>query len=263
MAFVARGGEPSRQRYDSWIRRRSAFAPDWTERFEEFKLLRHEALYGLRPTDFSHMKRDMKEEHALGKLEVGRIDHSLSENFSPPIPFMYPFHCLFEEMGRIPKWSEVWKFLTKERPELVFWPYAATNGLEPGDPRLGTQRYLDAFQWRLGVVFYSWLRELHFMTELRCVHRIDARYHFAVDAEWKADLVAGDVLVEIYVTNTNYKNCSGEGRKETCADANPWAKTIRVGFRNQNRWGRPYFLEDQTIAQVAADMAAAGCPKLS
>ena len=261
MAFVARGGEPSRRRYESWIERRSRFAADWADRFEEFKRFRHEALYLLRPSDFGHMRFHMGKEHALGKLDRDEIVHDFSKDFSPPIPMMYPFHALLEDLGRLPRWSEAWTFLTVTRPDLVLQSYAAFNRLSGDDPRLRERQYMDALQWRVGAAYYSWVREVHLLTELRCTHRLDVRYHFAVDAEWKADLVGGDVLLEVYINNRNFKD-GNAGRKETCAEANPWAKTVRVGFDNQRRWGRPYFLEDPAIEGIAHEMAEAGCPRL-
>lgn len=262
MDFVHKGGQDSQRRYESWIKRRDRLTGGFQERISEFKRFRHEKIYCLKPSDFDLAKRHMGGEHALGNLSKNEIDHSLSADFSPPIPFMYPFHDLLEKLGRLPKWSEAWRHLLDERPELVLEPYAAYNRLETDDPVFRTSRYLNAFQWRLGIVFYSWLRELHLLTELRCVHRLDVRYHFAVDAEWKADLVGGNVLLELFVINESYKNARGQGRKETCATANPWARTVRVGFVNRRLRGRPYLMEDSEIQKIAAEMAAAGCPKL-
>lgn len=262
MEFVRKGGEGSLRRYENWIRRRSSLTEGFRERFDEFKGFRHEKLYGLRPSDFDRAKQKMGKDHALGDLKKNLIDHSLSKDFTPPVPFMYPFHVLLEEIGRFPAWWEVWEFLVKDRPDLVMTPYAAYNGLKPTDAEFKTKRYAEAFRWRVGIVYYSWLREVHLLTELRCVHRLDVRYHFAADAEWKADLIGGDVLLELYVTNEAYKTAQGKGRKETCATANPWAKTVRFGFANQFRRERPYLIENDDISKIAAEMAAAGCPSL-
>ncbi|RWL23358.1 MAG: hypothetical protein EOR63_32245 [Mesorhizobium sp.] len=122
---------------------------------------------------------------------------------------------------------------------------------------------MNAFVFRVGKNYYSWFRETHLLTELRRTHGTDARYHFLVDAEWKADIFAGDVLVELYVKNPKYKDDDGKGRKALCKKVNPWTEPLTVAITRRKARGKPWLVDEAEIAELAASMRDKGAPLIA
>jgi len=262
LEFVERGGPSSRQRLVDWDARRRKMTPGWDGYRKGFEAMSHECLFRLRPSDVLDVFR--KTEHALAQLRPEHEKFERIESWSPPVPFMYVFHLLLEEMGRVPMWQDAKAFVLSEaRLDLVWRPFLKTYGLTPDMPDVSWENpYFKAIMYRIGKVYYSWLREVHMLTELRCTYGIDARYHFLIDAEWKADVFAGDVLLEIFIVHPKYKDKDDKGRKELCRHANPLANVHQVKITPRSVYGRPWLVDASDIKAMARLMKEEGAPLL-
>lgn len=260
LAFVAKGGDVSARRLASWDIRRRKATPGWDGYRKGFEAFSHERLFRLEPRDFASALGAT--EHALGELRPGDERFDGIADWSPPVPFMYIFHRVMEELGRVPLWQDARDFLWSGRGEDLAWgPFRGRFGLGDGAPD-PDDPHVKGFTFRVGKNYYSWFREAHLLTELRRTHGVDARYHFLIDAEWKADIVAGDVLVELFVRHPDYKDRGAEGRKELCKDANPWATVRQAPITRRKVFGKPWLVDPAEIATMASMMRAAGAPLL-
>jgi hypothetical protein len=116
---------------------------------------------------------------------------------------------------------------------------------------------MDSFQWRLGLAYYSFFREMHMMSLLRHHHQLDVGYHFILDSEWAADFACAGVFVELYVENSQYKS-EGGGRKGKCGRLNPSATVVSHLVRDVAERGKPQLVNEADVAKAAAAILHAG-----
>lgn len=260
--FVAARGKTGQEQYDRWIKRR-ALSGRLLSRYQSFS---HEKLYQLRYDDV--MRAYHRTTHSLGNLKFTCSKHRYIDDYSPPFAFMFLIHTLLEKLGRVPVWEEVVEHLTINDTELC-WDHFCSQYKLNGDGGLEGLRArhkaeADAFQWRIGVIYYSWLREVHFLVSVREKLGYDLRYHFLLDAEWKTDFICEDVLVELYMRNRKYKECtSGAGRKQKCEKVNPGAKIVIIEIKEtqQGIRGKPWLTQDAHLLEVSRILKEAGCKK--
>lgn len=244
---------------EGWDRRRSKVAgtPEaWAAARARMEAARHEALYRLGVDDVG-MALDATE-HALGEIKSGEAKHGGVDNYSPPLPFLFGFHEALERLGRMPTWQDALAHLREERG-LVLDHFAARHGVAV-DCLLGSwdrTPLLRALRWRVGLAYYSWFRETDLMVRLRRMHGIDVRYHVLVDAEWRADLVSGPALLELFVKNEEYKSDEA-GRKIRAADMNPSLNVVRIGVEKRSARGKPWLLAEADVEDIARRLVAAG-----
>ena len=71
----------------------------------------------------------------------------------------------------------------------------------------------EARWWRLGNAYYSMLRELYVLAVLRQAG-LPVEYHVIADALFRVDFWVGDVVISLFVTNPEFRDATGAGRKE-------------------------------------------------
>lgn len=255
--FLAERGDTGRKQYQDWERRRGNLA-NWEELKAGFKALEHCVLYRLEMSDVEAAIRDTT--HALGNIAQSASKYDGIHNYSPPVPLIYIFHSILEKMGRVPVWNDIKRYLFGEFRSLCWIPFCKSRELNAEIPaQQQDKRIMDAFLWRMGNAYYSWLREVDLLTYLRRKHKLDLKYHFLVDAEWRADFVAGRILLELYVKNREFKDDDG-GRKLTCARMNEGYEVLPIKLDVRPAFGKPWLVSDECKLMIARDLEARGCP---
>lgn len=263
--FLAQRGELGQKQYKDWERRRGKIA-NWPEIMAGFKALEHRVLYTLQNSDVrTAIERTT---HALGNIDKSAAKFDDIHNYSPPVPLIYIFHSILEKMGSVPIWNDIQRYLFGDFRSLCWEPFCASRSLDASKPvKLHDQRILDAFQWRMGNAYYSWLREVELLTYLRRTHRFDLKYHFLVDAEWRADFIGGSILLELYVKNREFKD-DDSGRKLTCLSMNAGFTVvdIKMDIKEVNsglKFGKPWMVSATSKDQIVRELRLKGCPVIS
>lgn len=260
--FLAQRGELGQKQYQDWERRRGNIA-NWSEIMAGFKALEHRVLYTLQIADIKNAIKQTT--HALGNISKSAANFDGIHNYSPPVPLIYIFHSILEKMGRVPVWNDIKRYLFGDFRSLCWEPFCNSRSLDPKVPvTQHDQRIMDAFLWRMGNAYYSWLREVDLLTYLRRTHKLDLKYHFLVDAEWRADFVAGRVLLELYVKNREFKDDDG-GRKLTCARMNAGYDVLEIKMetgpdKDGPKYGKPWMVSEDCKLQIARELKSRGCP---
>lgn len=227
---------------------------------------RAEALYRLTPADVDLVcdsTSQWRENHALGRIR--RADgESVSEIVKWTSDFAISFvPChLFEEMGHLPLWPEFRDYC---------WDYDGDGGEMIGKPlheaRLAcyrTGRYSkkqidDAVQWRLGNAYYSFVREVDLIVQLRDLG-LDAQAHPLADALFRSDLWVGDHVVAVYVANNRWRDGRSGSKplpSQFLGGAQPEFKfhVARLDPRGAQR-GQVYRYSREDIENLAAEINA-------
>lgn len=258
--FLSERGDLGRKQYDLWEKRRGK-TENWPELMDGFRKLEHRILYKLNIVDVDNAIA--KTTHSLGNLEKSCSKFDNIHNYSPPVPLIYIFHSILEKLGRVPLWNDVQRYLFGEMRSLCWIPFCKSRNLDPSLPVIThDKRILDAFQWRIGNAYYSWLREIDLLTYLRRKHKLDLRYHFLVDAEWRADFVAGRIMLELYIKNREFKD-DGSGRKLTCAKMNEGYKVLPIKMDVRPAFGKPWLVSDKGKGVIARELMDNGCPLIA
>lgn len=262
-SFVFAGGSASVARLILWnVRRQGA---QWGPVKQFLRKLKHDTLHGLAVEEVevvAGLLPGKPTTHALADLRPGDGQFGGVAEFCPPFAIEYLLHDCLETLGRVPRWSDVKRYLFVEHRERYILPFLHEFGLVSGtlEARVGSPHFA-ALQWRIGNAYYSLIREIHLLTTLRQRYGLDVRYHVLADVEYKADLVAGDVLVAIYVPNGRYRD-GHAGRKMSVTSANPGRRTLEVRVQVRKDFGRPWLVTEESVKSVAETLAEIGCPRL-
>ncbi len=268
IAFLSVGASSRLNELDDWIvrKRKDYEAEVFDPLLEKYKKFQHSFLFEIRPADIRRHLAEIsryREEHALGDVRWHDSFKPIADASGPP-PLNLAFHILLEHYRHIPCWTQFLDFVEKH-PVFFHDFFFETVGFSKGDPRYDMNcptGVMGALRWRLGNAYYSYVKETYLLASLRHTYGIDARYHFLIDAEWKADIYAGDVLLEIYIGNKTYKADDFEGRKIRCRTKNPGAKVLELQSHIRREFGQVWLPKDEDIAMIARAAINAGAPLL-
>lgn len=273
--FINSAGGEVKSGFTRWMARNREKRSDFGKWYEVYRNFRHEALFSIKPDEItSHVRRlaSMRGEHALGTLK-GKEQTTLIKNVTPTAPIMLSFHTVLELYQRPFLWTEFWNFHLENEDYFLRHALNAIGISAPAkDVDFEASLHLRTIRYRLGMGFYTGWKEAFVLSVLRHVHRLDVRYHFFLDLEWKADLYAGDLLVEIFLNNETMKavesingRLSSEmsGRKTPCADRNPGKKVLVVAKDAESRFGSCWLHERSEIDWMASRLLAYGCPSIT
>lgn len=236
--------------YHQWTKRR----PHVTER-----VMAHSsrAVYNVA----SAAVRRLASEHPLGdiKAEDGfRV--SPIKNWNPDFAFIHLFHFALEQIGRVYSFGEFRSWAAK--PENQWMLYDEADALvHTVQERLGAggREARDAMAWRIGLAYYSFLRELYTVARLREAG-LDMRVHPLADALFRADAWNGRVVFELYVSNSEFRSGS-DGRKYgaegVLAEGRPELRFVSLRMEKQHVYGRVHLPEEAQLQVCAEQIRAA------
>ncbi|MBD0741637.1 hypothetical protein BG418_09080 [Streptomyces sp. CBMA152] len=178
---------------------------------------RTEVIYRLTPRDIDEVCRDtsrIRGGHALGdirKSEGTRIPEV--NDWNPPFAFSHVFHHVVESLGRVPTWIEFVLFINRDPIGRAMLGDEQARLIDELAPHRGGRDAVEsAIQWRLGNAYYSFLRELHVLANLRATG-VDACTHPLADALFRVDAWYGSTVLVLYIGNDEYRN-GAAGRKK-------------------------------------------------
>ena len=157
-------------------------------------------------------------DHPLGNIRKKDIvDIDAATNWYPDFAFHHVLHHATASLQTIPTFAGFQAFCSND-------PLAHTMLVLPAaEARAAAERAgadpsaaWDAVRWRIGLAYYSFLREMYSLAVLRAAG-IDARYHVLADVLWRVDLWVGDLCLELYVNSPRFKSHDA-GRKTRSRD---------------------------------------------
>jgi hypothetical protein len=268
VAFLTSKNSSRISELNTWIatRQREYGAEVFDPLLEKYKAFSHSFLFQIHPEDIRDNLAEIskhREEHALGTVRWNNAFKPIADASGPP-PLCFAFHILLEHYRHIPCWTQFFDFVEKN-PMFFHDFFFKTVGYDRADPRYDMRIMsgdMGALRWRLGNAYYSFVKETYLLASLRHTYGIDARYHFLIDVEWKADIYAGDVLLELYIGNKAYKADNFSGRKVRCRDKNKGCKVLQLESDIEEIFGKVWLPRKVDVLNIATKAIAAGAPRL-
>ena len=193
--LVLAGGTGAKSAYEEWRTRPGYGAVvDFVENFT------HEELFRITPDDVRRVCQET--EHALGNVPK---EHQIQkiQDFTCPFALQHLFHRSIERLGDLPTWQRFWRWMNHQaRPRWL-------DAIEPLRRELRAEgfsaaRIDDAIRWRVGIFYYSALREVDMLVSLHG-RGVKVTYHLLADVLLRVDWWIGQTLVCVYVPNPAYR----------------------------------------------------------
>jgi hypothetical protein len=176
--------------------------------------------------------------HPLKDLKKPELAH-YTRDWRPDFAFHFVFAYVTEALGKPPTWQEFGRFCLTD--QLAYGMLGRPAELErkrlEGKFGIPSDQARFAVRWRVGIAYYSYMRELYCLAVLRGAG-IDARTHPLADVLWRVDLWVDDLCVELFISNVRFKSSSG-GRKpkpEGYIGDGPF-DIVRVELPKQHKYG--------------------------
>jgi hypothetical protein len=247
--YFARTPEADRK-YRTWAR----YRPEVTER-----VMAHNsrAVYGVSSSDVEKLASD----HPLGDIKArNAYKFEGIADWRPGFAFVHLFHFALEQIGGVFSFQDFRTWAGETDKRWMIWD-PAHQKLRKEQERTDADWYevRDAMSWRVGLVYYSFLRELYTLARLREAG-LDMRVHPLADALYRADGWHGPVVFEMYVANKRYRSGS-EGRKNSAekilATGRPELKFISLEMKKQHTYGRVHLPEEAQLQACSEQIQAA------
>jgi hypothetical protein len=217
-------------------------------------------LYQLEPSQIE--AACTRSEHPLGDIrkDVATAVQPVVD-WRPDFAFTHVMHLALEALGSVPTFQDLVGFC-KDDP-------AGRAAL--GDParqiredlsRQGYQpeRVRQAVRWRIGVAYYSFVREVYTIAVLRAAG-LDVRAHPLADALFRVDAWAGRTVLSLYIRNPRFREDT-RGRKPRTANilagARPPFRYEELQLAPQHKFGCVHLPGADDIMAVARRIKASG-----
>jgi hypothetical protein len=201
-------------------------------------------------------------EHPLGDIrkETAMAVQPVVD-WRPDFAFTHVMHFALESMGKVP----------------TFQAFARYCGADPvgraalGDPAreiaaiargkgYGRSESRQAVRWRIGLAYYSFVREAYTIAVLRSAG-VDVRAHPLADALFRVDAWAGGTVLSLYIRNARFRDRE-RGRKPRTEDilsgAHPPFRHEEIRLETQHRHGCVHLPAVDQIRALALRMAEDG-----
>ncbi|NEW74715.1 hypothetical protein [Streptomyces rhizosphaericus] len=197
----------TREIYANWVKdpRRVEVAP---------VVMAHRAqlIYGLSTADVEAVCR--RTEHALG--HVRRLDgESVAPivDWHPDFAFTHVFHVCMERMRHLPAYQDFRSYAYNDSLGLrMLGDPARAKVREVSGTGVPEKLARDAMRWRVGNAYYSFLREVYTVVQLRSMG-LDLRVHPLADALFRVDAWVDSKVVSLRVGNKKFRQGDASGRK--------------------------------------------------
>lgn len=218
------------------------------------KTIDHKTLYSMTVDQVEEACE--KTTHALGQtskrhLEANPLFRDIND-FNVPFAYLHGMHKMMEDLGRLPLWQDVMPFY-EDNPKILLGLYREHFKYEEANTE--TRRFLDdAIAWRLGLAYYSFLREVDLFVRIREVHDIDLRYHLFADVTLSTDFWIDNCIISLYLNNSRFKTADGKGRKKRTSSIfknNDSLSFIDVDISKRTQRGCVWLVPDHEIARAA------------
>ena len=210
------------------------------------------ALYRLQP---DHVRAVAKNsEHALGKIrkEVAQSVRPMV-NWRPDFAFTHVLHYALETTGSLLTYQDFRDFCLNDT-------FATAMLVEPARAKVKSVErrgfdepaVWDSFVWRIGLAYYSFLREMYTVAVLRADGR-DVRAHPLADAVFRTDAWIGRTIVSLFIGNSEFRDGDGGRKKkpeEILGGADPAFRFRELRLGTQHVYGRVHMPAEQQIRRL-------------
>lgn len=196
-------------------------------------------------------------EHALG--EVKRKDAESVRpivDWNPLFAFTHVLHYALETLGKPFTYEDFRSFCaedTKAR-EMLWDP--ANVAIEETARAVGSLLAHAAMRWRIGNAYYSFLRELTILVELR-ERGLDLETHPLADALFRVDAWSGRTVVGLYIGNPKYRDGDAGRKKKTDVLLGPTFGYVPINMPTQHRFGALHVPTAEALDKAAAKIRSA------
>jgi hypothetical protein len=216
-------------------------------------------LYRLEPAQVEDACR--ASEHPLGDIrrETAMAVRPVVD-WRPDFAFSYVLHLALETLGRVPTFGQFSAFCADDpagyaalgEPARQIRETARRQAYEPG-------QVMDAVRWRIGIAYYSFVREVYTIAVLRAAG-LDVRAHPLADALFRVDAWTGRTVLSLYIRNPRFRD-GARGRKPRTADilagARPPFRFEELILETRHEFGCVHLPEAGQITAMAARLAPA------
>jgi hypothetical protein len=218
-------------------------------------VLRHtvRVLYELEPSQIE--KTCQVTEHPLGDIskEVATSVRPVVD-WRPDFAFTHVMHLALEELGTVPTFGEFSRYCAENPvgraalgdPARRAAADARRQGYPPGP-------VAQAVRWRVGLAYYSFVREMYTIAVLRA-SGLDVRAHPLADALFRVDAWTARTVLSLYVRNSAFRD-GARGRKprtsNILAGARPPFRYEELRLDTRHEFGCVHLPEAAQVAALA------------
>jgi hypothetical protein len=181
-------------------------------------------------------------------------------DWRPDFAFTHVMHLALERLGSLPTFQDFSRFCLRDpagraalgRPARQITEHAFRQGYDP-------RRARQAVRWRIGLAYYSFVREAYTIAVLRTAG-LDVRAHPLADALFRVDAWAGRTVLSLYIRNSRFRD-GVLGRKPRAADilagAQPPFRHEELRLPTRHEFGCVHLPEASQIRAIARRLGAA------
>jgi hypothetical protein len=217
-------------------------------------------LYELAPDHIEAVCRAT--EHPLGDIrKAAATAVPPVVDWRPDFAFTHVMHLALEQLGGLPSFQDFARFCAEDRtgitalgdPARRIRAQACRQGYPPA-------QVAQAIRWRIGLAYYSFVRESYTIAVLRS-SGLDVRAHPLADALFRVDAWAGRTALSLYIRNSRFRD-GDSGRKPRTADilagARPPFRCEELRLPVQHEFGCVHLPDAARLRAIAQRLTATG-----
>ena len=180
-------------------------------------------------------------------------------DWRPDFAFTHVMHLAMEALGTLPTFGEFTRFCAEDAVGRAALGDPARRAAEQAcrqgyPPRPSAQ----AVRWRIGLAYYSFVREMYTIAVLRAAG-LDVRAHPLADALFRVDAWTGRTVLSLYIRNPAFRD-GARGRKPPTsailAGARPPFRYEELRLDTRHQFGCVHLPEAAQVAALARRLAA-------
>ncbi|WP_062987678.1 hypothetical protein [Nocardia anaemiae] len=181
--------------------------------------------------------------HSLGSISRRQAQKIASiRDWNPDFAFTHLFHFALEDLGGVFTWDQFQQWSRQPHVQPWLWVPAHAAVERAREQGFTYPQARDAMRWRIGIAYYSFLRELYVIAALR-ERGLPMRCHPLADALFRIDAWCDDVLLELFISNNTFRAGTAHptGRKPGVSayfSDQPRFKMVSYEMQPQRIYGR-------------------------
>lgn len=181
-------------------------------------------------------------------------------DWRPDFAFTHVMHFAVERLSGLPSFQDFSRFCAVDpigvaalgNPARRIREHACRQGYPPS-------QVSQAIRWRIGLAYYSFVREVYTIAVLRAAG-LDVRAHPLADALFRVDAWTGRTVLSLYIRNPRFRD-GARGRKprtmDILAGATPCFQHEELRLPTRHEFGCVHLPEAEQITAIARRIKAA------